>query len=110
MFYKQLDKDIDFILSETNDLWINKKNKTIFLTGGTGFFGIWLIMSFIKINIKLNLNCKMIVLSRDVEKFLSKHNWLKDYNEVNFVQGNITSFEFFKDPVDFVIHAATEQV
>ena len=54
MLLKFLSKDLKLISEKTSVLWQGKKNKTIFITGGTGFFGIWLLMSFIHINKQFN--------------------------------------------------------
>lgn len=101
-------KDLEQVLSSTKDIWSNKTNKTIFLTGGTGFFGVWFQMSFLFINRKLNLNSRLIVLTRNEKKFLKKHPWLAEYNEISFKEGDIVNFDFFDEKVDYIIHAATE--
>ena len=101
-------KDLEQVLSTTKEIWLNKNNKTIFLTGGTGFFGIWFQMSFIFINRQLNLNSRLIILTRNEKKFLKKHPWVEEYNEIRFVEGDIVDFKFIDEKVDYIIHAATE--
>lgn len=103
-----LEDDLKAVLNYTKDCWTEVKNKTIFITGGTGFFGIWLQMSFIHINRELNLNSNIILLTRDKNKFLKSYPWIIDYPEISFLEGDISNFEFFEDRVDYVIHAATE--
>ena len=100
--------DLNLILEKTIDSWKNAKNKTFFITGGTGFFGIWLLMSFISINRTLKLNARIIILTRDKNKFINQNQWLNQYNEVFFLEGEITSFEFIEEKIDYIIHAATE--
>jgi nucleoside-diphosphate-sugar epimerase len=102
------DKDLDTVLEDTRHLWNGTRGKTIFITGGTGFFGIWFQMTFIHINRKLNLGAKLILLTRDKEAFLIKYPWLGNHQEISFVEGNITNFTFIEGDVDFIIHAATE--
>jgi nucleoside-diphosphate-sugar epimerase len=108
MLLKFLSKDLKLISEKTSVLWQGKKNKTIFITGGTGFFGIWLLMSFIHINKQFNLNNKLIILTRNRNFFLIKHPWLSNYPDIKFIEGNIVDFKFFPDDVHYVIHAATE--
>jgi nucleoside-diphosphate-sugar epimerase len=100
--------DLNLVLDNTLDSWQEIKNKTIFITGGTGFFGIWLIMSFVFINKKLKLNSKIILLTRNKHRFINKHKWLNRYSEVSFLEGDITNFDFVDEKIDYVIHAATE--
>jgi dTDP-glucose 4,6-dehydratase len=81
--------------------------KTVFITGGTGFFGKWLMESFIYANETLVLNTKMIVLSREPVSFIEKHPALiRPY--ISFIKGDIRDFEFPAEPIDYIIHAASE--
>lgn len=100
--------DLNLVLDNTLDSWKQIKNKTIFITGGTGFFGIWLLMSFIFVNRKLELNSKIILLTRNKDKFLDKHKWLNEYSEISFLEGDIINFDFIDEEIDYIIHAATE--
>lgn len=103
------ENDLKMIFANVEiDYWHRLKHKTIFLTGGTGFFGIWLVMSFLYVNRKLDLKAKLIILTRNREKFLQKHVWLKEFVELEYLEGDIIDFKFIKTPVDYIIHAATE--
>jgi nucleoside-diphosphate-sugar epimerase len=99
--------DLDHIYEHTKHLWNNVKNQTIFITGGTGFFGKWLLSSFIYCNKTGTLNNKLIVLTRDSNKFLKIY---PQYNtsEITYLDGDITKFVFPEQDIDFIIHAATE--
>ena len=102
-------EDLEHIFQSTKDIWEPLRGKSIFLTGGTGFFGKWLLESFIYVNEKLCLNAKIISLSRNPELFIEQHPFYKDYkNSVRFVKGDILSYNFKLDEeVQFIIHAAT---
>jgi dTDP-glucose 4,6-dehydratase len=102
------ENDLKHVLKHTEEYWKKIQGKTIFLTGGTGFFGVWLQMSFIYSNRSLNLNSRLIVLTRNENRFLDKHPWVKDYNEISFLTGDINNFRFIDDKIHYVIHAATE--
>ncbi len=101
--------DLEHVLNHTNDLWKEyfPSGSTIFITGGTGFFGKWLLESFIFINEKLQLNGKLIVLSRNPEKFLMQFPQF-NHSAIKFLNGDIRSFTFPEEKIDFIIHAATE--
>lgn len=100
--------DLGLILDKTADCWGDAGGKSIFITGGTGFFGIWLIMSFVFINRKQELNSNIILLTRDADKFIAKYPWIKQYSEISFLEGDINNFEFIDDHIDYIIHAATD--
>ncbi|WP_461453537.1 NAD-dependent epimerase/dehydratase family protein [Mucilaginibacter sp.] len=104
----QLQEDLDHILLYTKPLWDVIKGKTIFVTGGTGFFGKWILQSFNYINNVLSLNNKLIVLTRNSELFLLKNPQFKAMNNVDFINGDVRNFDFPSDPIDYIIHAATE--
>ncbi len=100
--------DLNFIFEQTKELWIPLTGKTIFLTGGTGFFGMWLHQSFIYCNEKLGLNSKLIILTRDKAAFLKKYNCSYLKTSLFFIEGDITSFVFPDEKIDYIIHAATD--
>lgn len=76
--------------------------KRIFLTGGTGFFGKWLLSFF------QTLASDVVVLSRNPTGFLSRFPMFANSPNITFVQGDIRDFPFPNGRYDYVIHAATE--
>ena len=51
-------EDLDYIFQNTKEIWEPFRGKSIFLTGGTGFFGKWLLESFIYVNEKLSTSSR----------------------------------------------------
>jgi nucleoside-diphosphate-sugar epimerase len=102
-------EDLEHIFQNTEDIWESFREKSIFLIGGTGFFGKWLLESFIYINEKLSLNARLTSLTRNPESFLQAFPFYNDYsNSVRFVKGDILSFDFkLEDKFQYIIHAAT---
>ena len=103
-----LSQDLDHILEYTKVLWKDLREKRVFLTGGTGFFGKWLMESVARANEQLKLNAQMVVLSRDPGLFKTRYPHLAQASGVMFHQGNVRDFEFSQEPFDFIIHAATD--
>ena len=103
-----LEEDLEHILKHTVELWTNFKNKTIFITGGTGFFGKWFLETFAYANYKLDLNFKIIVLSRNPGKFLDEFVYIKSNPIFKFIKGDVRNFDFPNEQIDYIIHAATE--
>lgn len=103
-----LAEDLDHILTHTRDLWEELRDQKIFITGGTGFFGCWLLESFAWANEKLNLNAEALVLTRNHKDFLKKAPHLATSPAIKFHIGDVRDFEFPEGQFPFVIHAATE--
>jgi len=98
--------DLNHILSHTEDLWEELRDQRIFITGGTGFFGAWLLESFAWANDQLNLDASLVVLTRDAETFRKKMPHLANHQAIGFHIGDIRNFTFPKGEFSHIIHAA----
>jgi nucleoside-diphosphate-sugar epimerase len=101
-------EDLDHVLVNTYPFWNDAKGKKFFITGGTGFFGFWLLESFAYINDKLNLGMSACVLTRNIRKFKLKAPYLVNRLDITFVEGDIRTFEYLEGEYSYVIHAATD--
>ena len=59
-----LASDLDEVLDRTRGLWAELSGARILLTGGTGFFGCWLLESFAWVHERLNLGATTTVVTR----------------------------------------------
>ena len=91
--------DLDHVLDHTRDLWEELRGKRIFITGGTGFIGSWLLDTFAYANDKLNLNASALVLTR------GQH---ADRPGISFHVGDVRDFDYPEGQFPFVIHGAVE--
>jgi nucleoside-diphosphate-sugar epimerase len=103
-----LAEDLEYILLNTRDLWSDLAGKQIFITGGTGFHGCWLLESFIWANRILNLNSHVVVLTRDPDAFALKAPHLAQDPSVKLIIGDVCSFDFPQGSFSHIIHAATD--
>lgn len=108
LHYKQveiLDSSIANVLSKLDLRSLT--GQRLFITGGTGFFGIWLLSTLRALNLQ-GILIQVTVLSRDPEGFLSRHPQFRESRWLNFFAGNVTDFKIPQQKFDLVIHAATE--
>lgn len=103
-----LAEDLEQILSETRGLWDELRGQRLFITGGTGFFGTWLLESFAWANARLDLQSSAMVLTRNPDAFRRKAPHLASDSSIRFHVGDIRSFDFPEGTFSHVIHAATE--
>jgi nucleoside-diphosphate-sugar epimerase len=101
-------EDLQHIQLHTQGLWDEMRGQRIFITGGTGFFGCWLLESFAYINRVERLSAHATVLSRDPAAFAEKCPHLAEDPAIKLLQGDVRSFSFPEGEFKFVIHAATE--
>jgi len=104
-----LKDDLDQILIHTEGLWEEFRDQRIFITGGTGFFGCWLLESFAWANEKLNLNASIVVLSRNPTVFEKRAPHLYHNKAIQFLMGNIKDFVFPEGHYSHLIHSAVYQ-
>lgn len=105
-----IENDLNFILNQTQNI-INKdflKGSNIFITGATGFFGKWLLESFLFLNRELNLKISICALSRNPEKFLDQFPLFKNENCLIWIKGDVKTFKFPLEQYQYIIHAATD--
>lgn len=101
--------DIKKIFKITRSLWKKNDNKVFFLTGCTGFFGIWILSTFSFAIQNLKLNIKVLVLTRDKQikkKIIYKISRNKN---IKFIYGDIFNFKIPNSikKIDYIIHGAT---
>lgn len=101
-------EDLEHILQKTEPVWEEMRNQRIFITGGTGFFGCWLLESFCFANRRLKLEASATVLTRDPAAFSVKAPHLARDPSVTLLAGDVRNFPFPVGHFPFIIHAATE--
>ncbi len=99
--------DLDLVLAGTRELWSEARGRSFFITGGTGFFGRWLLESFAHANETLGLGARAVVLTRDPAAFARTAPHLAARAGVEFVRGDVRDFAFPAGTFPYLIHAAT---
>lgn len=101
--------DIDHILAHTLGLWDEVRGARIFVTGGTGFVGTWIMEALVAANAAYDLRVQTILLTRDPSRFRARAPHLAGAPGVSFATGDTADFTQPDGPFSHVIHAATER-
>ncbi len=99
--------DLEHVLMHTQDLWEELRGQRLFITGGTGFFGRWILETFVHANEKLSLEASAVVLTRNPESFAAKARHLAVRDDLKLLQGDVRDFDFPDGNFSHVIHAGT---
>jgi dTDP-glucose 4,6-dehydratase len=100
-------EDLEHVLSHTRSLWEHLRGGRIFVTGATGFFGIWLLESFAFANKSLDLGAKLVGLSRNPDAFYAKVPHLAQEISIALHRGDVRDFDFPQGSFTHVIHAGS---
>jgi nucleoside-diphosphate-sugar epimerase len=100
--------DLAYINKNLSRVLTPFRRVNIFLTGGTGFIGKWLLESFISVNRQFDLDSSITVLTRDYNRFKNSYPLLANSSELRFVEGDVRDFNYPEGKFDYLIHAATE--
>lgn len=101
-------EDMKHVLEQTRELWEEARGQSFFITGGTGFFGMWLLESFVFVNETLGLKARATVLTRSPAAFRVRAPHLIDRGDLEFVTGDVRTFPFPGGQFPFVIHASAQ--
>lgn len=99
-------QDLEHVLGATAALWPQLNGARLFITGGTGFFGVWLLETLLAARERFGLDTTAVVLTRDPAGFEAKAPHIA--SEVMLLEGDVRTFGFRAGHFDYVIHAATE--
>ncbi len=100
--------DLEQVLEHAAGLWPQLRGQRIFITGGTGFFGLWLLESFLHANDRFDLKAEATVLTRNPEAFAAKAPHVAQHPAIRLHRGDVRDFIFPAGEFSCVIHAATD--
>lgn len=103
-----LAEDLDRVLAYTSGDWESLRGARVFLTGGTGFVGCWLLEAFLRANDRFGLGASVVVLTRDSARFAGKTPHLAGNPAVSVRNGDVRTLPSTTDSFTHVVHAAAD--
>lgn len=100
-------EDREHILRHTKSVWRNMAGSRLFITGGTGFYGKWLLEAIAAANDGLNADVRATILSRDSSRFAAEVPHLAARPDFDWLTGEPARFMPPSGGFDYLIDFAT---
>ena len=103
--------DVDHMFDHLRSVWSSLASSKIFITGGTGFFGTWMVESLLDANRRLELGIDVYLLTRDPSKWSKQFAHLAEDVSVKIIPGDVRTvadslLELLPKNLDYIVHAA----
>ncbi|MCA6112785.1 NAD-dependent epimerase/dehydratase family protein [Bradyrhizobium cenepequi] len=102
--------DLDLVLKHASADLRALAGARIFITGGTGYIGRWLLEALLHADRALSLGLSITVLSRDPDGFAATHPYLGADPAVKLIAGDVRDFLFPPGSFTHAIHGATDVI
>jgi nucleoside-diphosphate-sugar epimerase len=102
-----LEADLDEILERSSNDLASLSGAHLFVTGGTGFVGSWLLETLAWANARRSAGIRATVLTRDPQSFAARSPHLANAAGTTLVRGDVRAIPSDLGPFDGVVHAAT---
>ena len=110
MITNRLAADIELLDRSYPDLWRGLERSRILVTGGTGFFGGWLLESILWAMDNTGLDSNVTVLTRDPVGFRRRRPLHAAHRRVSLIQGDILRPVSVSGHFTHVVHCAAPMV
>jgi nucleoside-diphosphate-sugar epimerase len=100
--------DLDAILERTPAVWRALDGQRLFMTGGTGFFGRWMLGSLLWAQRQHGIKVETVVMSRDPAAFLARFPEVARQPGVSWHAGDVRHAVFPRGEFSHVLHLATD--
>jgi len=100
--------DLELIISGYEIPWGELKDKTLLITGASGFLASYMIKTLLYLNEKRLLNISVVAVCRNRERFQKTFNAYLNSPNVEFIEQDICLPLQINQHIDFIIHAASQ--
>ena len=103
-----LSRDLDAAVAAVGDGWRRLDGGRLFVTGGTGFIGRWLLETFVRAQQMLGVRFEVDLLTRDPAAFKARAGALAAFGRFHFIAGDVVDFAPMAGGYTHIIHAAAD--
>jgi len=106
-FNYDLGHDVSTLVDRSGADIESLRGKRVLVTGGTGFFGVWLLSALSLIKKSLGGELEIVVITRSSAVFLSKAGLRALEGDVEIIQGDVREIKFAGEGITHLVHMAT---
>lgn len=99
----ELDQALPYYEDDVREL----RGAHVFITGGTGFVGKWLLETLLHAIDRLSFDIRVSVLTRNPSEFFTNIPWLSTHRSLQVFEGDVRRLPQGLPRFDGIIHAAT---
>jgi len=99
--------ELEEVVDAKRPLWEELRGARVLITGGTGFFGRWLVESFAHADARLRLDARAVVLARHASALRKPAPHLASNRHIELFDADVRSSSGPEGAFSHVIHAAT---
>lgn len=99
--------DLADVVNVVGDRWNALRGARVFIAGGSGFWGTWMIESALAADAELSLGLKIDVLTRSAAGFRARAPHVALNPAVSLVEGDVRRFELPDGALTHVVHCAS---
>ncbi len=97
--------DLDEVVRHVGGLWGRLDGARVLFTGASGFFGSWMLETFLHAGTRLNLPLRALALTRDASRFAESLPHLAGDPRVETLEADAATMPVPDGPVDYVVHS-----
>jgi len=97
--------DLRLVADSVGPLWQRLAGARVLFTGASGFFGSWMLETFLHAGTQLGLPFRALALTRDRSRFSQSLPHLATDPRVEILESDAATMPVPDGPVDFVIHS-----
>lgn len=100
--------DLVHVLTHAPGVWEQLRGARLFVTGGTGFFGRWMLESLLLADREFDLGVRITLLTRDVRRAAVMASVLVADPAVTLIEGDISALDSITGDFTDILHMAAE--
>ena len=98
-------RDLDIIRKGISN-WNMYRNTTVLVTGATGRLGRYIVEALVDVDLKYNLNLRVVGMARSNQKAIEVFGELLEFPNVSFIYQDVNTPIEYDRNVDFIFHTA----